>query len=94
MVERLVRRPGDLVRARRQLKSGGQRFTNEDMKTLSEHFGLNRAQAELDFVDVPINGDLGLFVDPFTFTVRDDAWSFACNESVLSFFSAALDCVR
>jgi len=64
------------------------------MSTLSEHFGLNRTQAELDFVDVPIDGDLALFVDPFAFTVRDDAWSFECNESVLSFFSAALDCVR
>lgn len=64
------------------------------MRRLSDHLGLNRTQAELDFVDVPIQRDLPLFVDPFTFTTQDDDWSLRCNEAVLSFFEAALACVR
>jgi hypothetical protein len=64
------------------------------MRTIADFFGLHKSQAELDFVDVPLNSDLALFVDPYTFSVQDDDWSLRCNEAILSFFEAALSCVR
>ncbi len=33
-------------------------------RTVSLFFGLGKTQGELDFVDVPINGDISLFIDP------------------------------
>ena len=32
---------------------------------ISEIFNLNKSQAELDFVDIDIEKDLPLFIDPF-----------------------------
>ena len=63
------------------------------MRTIAEYFHLERSQAELDFVDIPIRRDLPLFVDPYSFTVQDDQWSLDCNEAILSFFQTALDCI-
>lgn len=31
---------------------------------VSEYFGLNRSQAYLDFVDVPLDTDLAVFLEP------------------------------
>lgn len=63
------------------------------MTTVSQHFHLERSQAELDFVDVPLRKDLPLFIDPYSFTVRDDQWSVECNEAILSFFQTAIECI-
>ena len=45
---------------------------------VSEFFKLNKAQEELDFVDVPCSGDLTAFIDPETFVARQDKWSQYC----------------
>ena len=33
--------------------------------TITERFGINRKQGELDFIDIDINKDLPLFIDPY-----------------------------
>jgi hypothetical protein len=38
----------------------------------SEAFGLNKIQAELDFVDIEVDGDTPLYVDPFALSIRKD----------------------
>ena len=53
---------------------------------VSEHFGLGRDQAALDFVDVPVNTDVALFVDPFPFLIYKTEWYEACNRLVRSYF--------
>ena len=42
-------------------------------KRVSEHYGLGRSQSELDFVDVYINDDMPLYIDPYVFKVRPDS---------------------
>jgi len=53
---------------------------------ISKRFGLNRSQAELDFVDVDTNRDTPLFVDPHFLAQRSDQWSIRASQSVRSFF--------
>lgn len=60
----------------------------------SEYFGLNKQQAELDFVDIFIDGDKPLYVDPYVFKVRDDAWSVECNNLIVDFFSTVVLAIR
>jgi hypothetical protein len=46
----------------------------------TEHFKVGLSQPEVDFVDIDLNGDMPLFVDPFAISVRDDDWSISCRE--------------
>ena len=41
----------------------------------TQAFGLTKSQAELDFVNIDLGGDIPLFVDPFALSIRKDAWS-------------------
>jgi hypothetical protein len=45
------------------------------MITFSAAFGLTKSQPELDFVDVDLDADYALHVDPFALSQRRDEWS-------------------
>lgn len=40
---------------------------------------LNRTQNELDFVDIDIENDMPLFIDPYFLSIREDRWSINAN---------------
>lgn len=61
---------------------------------LSDYFGLNKSQPELDFVDVPIGADLLLFVDPYAFTLDTDPWFIECNNLIVDYFAMLIDSIR
>ncbi len=60
----------------------------------TEAFGLEFEQAELDFVDVDVDRDTPLFIDPFAFSQLEDEWSITCHNSIVSFFDTALALIR
>lgn len=57
---------------------------------LSEHFKLNRKQNELDFVDIDVDNDMPLFLDPYFLSIRKDRWSQQANATLESFFQYVL----
>lgn len=64
-------------------------------KTLfSEYFNLNKQQAELDFVDVFIDDDKSLYIDPYVFKIRNDAWSVECNNLIVDFFNTVVIAIK
>ena len=60
----------------------------------SEYFGLNMSQAELDFVDIYVNDDIPLFIDPYVFKLRTDEWSVECNDLIVDFFGAVINAIK
>lgn len=60
----------------------------------SRAFGLKKSQAELDFVDIKIDGDTPLYVDPFALSIRKDAWSLRCTQQLVSFFQTAISAIN
>jgi len=64
------------------------------MTTFSKHFGLGKSQGELDFVDVRLNRDIALFVDPFAISQRVDRWSQDSHAHLLAFFQKLVDYIR
>lgn len=60
----------------------------------SDHFGLNKSQAELDFVDVPLHTDIPLFIDPYALSIEPDPWFVECNDLVVGFFELVFDAIR
>lgn len=60
----------------------------------SEYFKLNKSQAELDFVDVFVNDDIPLYIDPYVFKLRTDEWSMDCNDLIVDFFSTVINAIK
>lgn len=57
----------------------------------SEFFALNKAQPYLDFVDVPLDTDLAVFVDPQALRNLETDMGRACTSLVQNYFQAVLD---
>lgn len=64
------------------------------MPTFSKVFDINKTQAELDFVDVPLNSDTPLFIDPYAISQRRDSWSLSCHELIKYFFQLIIESIR
>jgi hypothetical protein len=64
------------------------------MSTFSKVFRINKSQAELDFIDVLINSDTPLFIDPYAISQRRDAWSISCHELIKYFFQLIVESIR
>jgi hypothetical protein len=60
----------------------------------SNHFEINKRQSELQFVDILLNTDVKLYVDPYALSTEEDAWSIECNNLVVSFFQELVDAFR
>lgn len=64
------------------------------MPRFSEFFGLSNQQASLDFVDVDLSTDTGLYLDPYAIEIREDEWSANCGDHIRSFFNEVLTALR
>jgi hypothetical protein len=64
------------------------------MPKFAKAFGVRKLQAELDFVDVPLQTDAWLFIDPFAIGQRVDPWSQKCHGTLVAFFQAIVDRIR
>ena len=61
---------------------------------ISRHFNLGVTQHEIDFVDIDIDNDTPLFIDPHFLATRTDSWSADATRSIRSFFRHFLTLVR
>lgn len=57
---------------------------------VSQHYNLDRTQPTLDFIDVNINGDSRLFLDPRALRLLPSRWGDECVSIVQSFFRTVL----
>jgi hypothetical protein len=60
----------------------------------SDHFHLNKQQSQLDFVDIPLDTDISLYVDPYALNVSGNDWLRECGNIVVSFFDYFLGVIR
>lgn len=60
----------------------------------AQHFGINKTQAELDFVDINLRGDTRLYIDPYALGKRLDPWSIEASNLVVDFFETAIAAIR
>jgi hypothetical protein len=61
---------------------------------VSEYFTLERTQPSLDFVDVDVEGDVPVFVDPRALRLLNTEWADECVSMVQHFFTTVLDAIR
>lgn len=60
----------------------------------SEYFDLGLTQPELDFVDIDLDGDIRLFLDPYALRGRGDPLAVQCVADIRHFFQRLLDALR
>lgn len=61
---------------------------------ISRIYNLGKSQAELDFIDIDINEDIPLFLDPFFISIRTDNWSIEASRTIRDFFQKVIDFIR
>jgi hypothetical protein len=61
---------------------------------VSEYYRLDRTQPSLDFVDVRIDGDVRVFVDPRALRLLPSQWAAECVSLVQDFFGVILSSIR
>jgi len=60
----------------------------------SDHFKLGKQQSQLDFVDIPLDTDVSLYVDPYALSVSGDDWLRECGNIVVNFFDYFLRVIK
>lgn len=61
---------------------------------LSENYGLNKSQWELDFVDIPLNTDIELFIDPYAIKISSSKWCQECHEQIITYFTLVVQSIK
>lgn len=64
------------------------------MVKVSEHFRLHRKQPTLDFVDVDIENDVRMFIDPRALRLLKTEWGKECIALVQGFFTTVMEAIR
>src|SRR5579871_1468898 len=64
------------------------------MPTFSQAFNLGKTQAELDLVDVHLEKDNPLFIDPFALGQKVDNWSHEAALTLGNFFQEVVTRIR
>lgn len=61
---------------------------------VSEYYGLQRTQPTLDFVDVDIEGDASVFIDPRALRLLPSIWGSECVALIQHFFRTILQAIN
>jgi hypothetical protein len=64
------------------------------MTRVSEHFALGLSQPQLDFVDVDVETDTALYVDPHALRQLRTEWGRECVDLLRAYFGCVLDAIR
>lgn len=60
----------------------------------TQYFGIRKKQSELEFLDIYVNADRRLFLDPGRLLRYDDRVSVDMREHIVTYFDKFLQCVR
>ncbi|WP_283598636.1 hypothetical protein [Photobacterium phosphoreum] len=61
---------------------------------VSEYFNLNRTQPYLDFVDIPLNTDVSVFLDPNAIKSLDSSWGNELSSLLQTYFETVLRLIK
>lgn len=64
------------------------------MARISKIYKLGKTQHELDFVDIDVNKDFPVYLNPFVFSVRSDPFSVDATRTVRGFFQHNLSLIN
>lgn len=60
----------------------------------SDHFCLGKTQAQLDFVDIPLETDINLFLDPYALYIGKTPWFNQAKNMIVDYFDNLLGAIK
>lgn len=60
----------------------------------SEHFKLNASQKKLEFVDICLERDIPVFLDPFKLKIDDSELAYRCRKLIINFFGLLIKTIK
>jgi hypothetical protein len=60
----------------------------------SDHFNIGKPQSQLDFVDIPLETDIKLYVDPYALHISPVDWLRTCGDLVVNYFHLLIMALR
>lgn len=68
---------------------------NKNQKeTVSSFFNLNKLQSELEFLDVRLDTDVKLYIDPSSFALLDNNWGRECTKLIRDYFQKVINYIK
>lgn len=65
------------------------------MNNFSNSFGITiRGHKDIEFVDIPVDTDVELFIDPNLIEASSDSFSAECSSLITSYFDTVFDSCR
>jgi len=61
---------------------------------LTESYNIKKNQEDLEFVDIDLQQDLELFIDPYIFTKLNGDFAKSCNNAIIKFFNEVINLIR
>lgn len=61
---------------------------------ISMLYNIKKNQEDLEFVDIELDDDLELFIDPYIFTKLRGDFAKKCNNAIINFFSEVMNLIR
>lgn len=66
----------------------------KEPQRFSHYFNLSSNQSELDFLDIYVNQDIPLFLDPYGIAAMGSKWSRDCETQIATYFQFLIDCIK
>lgn len=64
------------------------------MSRVAEHYALGSTQSGLDFVDVDLDTDVPVYIDPAALRAQSGDWAESSIESIQSYFAVLIEAIR
>lgn len=63
------------------------KYNEQGEKTMffSEYFKLKVESEKLDFVNIPLDTDLPVYIDPYSISIKTSEWYVECNNLIVDF---------
>jgi hypothetical protein len=70
-------------------------FMNKNRKEIvSSFFNLNKTQSELEFLDVRLDTDVRLYIDPTSFSLLNNGWGRECTKLIRDYFQKVINYIK
>lgn len=69
-------------------------YGKRGMYRFSDHFKINKKQSQLDFIDIPLDTDIRLYVDPYALHISPVDWVRTAGALVVNYFDLLLQALK